>query len=196
MLLFSYALTLTAVSLIVCVLLSYVIGQTVEGEILRIFNPSNSGQANPPNATQSTGNDVNPPSNFSSTTSGSADEKPALFIELLTGSNPGFRGADQSIYVNVLDYSSRTGIAQAKIDGVMVGGLSAADFIKNANTTTLLDMGQIDGQTFSGVTDNNGQFSHVTRIDDDFELGPIALLVTVKADGYESSSKIATFKLE
>jgi hypothetical protein len=75
-------------------------------------------------------------------------------------------------------------------------GSSAADFIKNANSTTLLDIGQIDGQTFSGVTDNNGQFSHVTRINDDFEPGPIALLVTVKADGYEPSSKIATFKVE
>ena len=95
-----------------------------------------------------------------------------------------------------LDYSSRTGIAQAKIAGVMVGGSSAGDFIKNANSTKLLDVGQIDGQKFTGITDNNGQFSYTTRINEDLEPGPIALIVTIEANGYEPLSKIATFNLE
>jgi hypothetical protein len=130
------------------------------------------------------------------TAPGSADDKQKLFLDLLTGSNPGFRGADQAIYVNVLDYSSRAGIAGAKIAGVMVGGSGAADFIKNANSTKLLDVGPIDGQKFTGITDNNGQFSYTTRIYEDLQPGPIALIITVEADGYEPLSKIATFKLE
>ena len=47
------------------------------------------------------------------------------------------------------------------------------DFIKNANSTKLLDVGPIDGQKFIGITDNNGQFSYTTRINEDFN-GPIA----------------------
>ena len=78
----------------------------------------------------------------------------------------------------------------------MVGESSAGDFIKNANSTKLLDVGQIDGQKFTGITDNNGQFSYTTRINEDLEPGPIALIVTIEANGYEPLSKIATFNLE
>jgi hypothetical protein len=219
----STILALAAVSFIVSFLFSYVIVQNVDGEFLRIFKPSNNGQVedsdakiNMTNAPRDTivmnqtiqpqgeisGRFVNPESGMEvnastpPTAPGSADDKLKLFIELLAGSNPGFRGADQAIYVNVLDYSSRTGIAQAKIAGVMVGGSGAADFIKNANSTKLLDVGQIEGQKFTGITDTNGQFSYTTRINEDFEPGPIALIITVESDGYEPLSKIATFDLE
>ncbi len=58
------------------------------------------------------------------------------------------------------------------------------------------DVGQLDGPKFSGITDINGQFSYTTRLNEDLELGSIALIVTVEADGYEALSKVDTFKLE
>ena len=75
----------------------------------------------------------------------------------------------------------------------MVEGSGAGEYIKNANSTKLLDVAQTDGQKFTGITDNKGQFSYTTRINEDVEPGPIALIVTVEADGYEPLSKIATF---
>lgn len=90
-----------------------------------VTSPSTENQS-PLVESQSRDNASTPP-----TALGSAGDKQKLFIELLAGSNPGFRGADQAIYVNVLDYSSRTGIAQAKIAGVMAEGSGAVDFIKN-----------------------------------------------------------------
>ena len=150
------------------------------------------------NGFPSTDQESFPPStdNTTTTTPDKPGAESTLFIEVLTGSDPGFRGADQSIFVNVLDYSSRIGIDQAKVNGVLVDGPEGEDFIKNANSTAIVDVEKIDGQKFSGVTDSNGQFSHVTRISEDLDPGTIAIVVTVEASGYQTSSKIGTFKLE
>jgi hypothetical protein len=59
-----------------------------------------------------------------------------------------------------------------------------------------LQVSKIEGQKFSIVTDSNGQFSFSGKIKKSFKTGTFAAAVSVSAQGYDSVSKIATFKVK
>ena len=82
----------------------------------------------------------------------------AMDISLAVSPDPAFRGQDLVVYVNVVD-SSKIGLTNAKVDGVIVDGPAAEQIIKNANSTQPIDISALEGQKFSGVTDV-GQFTN------------------------------------
>ena len=115
----------------------------------------------------------------------------AMDISLAVSSDPAFRGQDLVVYVNVVD-SSKVGLTNAKVDGVIVDGPAGEQIIKNANSTQPIDISSLEGQKFSGVTDM-GQFNQLTKLSGDFTNEKFAVVVTASADGYQPSSKIAVF---
>jgi hypothetical protein len=115
----------------------------------------------------------------------------AMDISLAVSPDPAFRGQDLVVYVNVVD-SSKIGLTNAKVDGVIVDGSVAEQIIKNANSTQPIDISSLEGQKFSGVTDM-GQFNQLTKLSGDFTNEKFAVVVTASADGYPPSSKIAVF---
>ena len=115
----------------------------------------------------------------------------AMDISLAVSPDPAFRGQDLVVYVNVVD-SSKIGLTNAKVDGVIVDGPAAEQIIKNANSTQPIDISSLEGQKFSGVTDM-GQFTQLTKLSGDFTNEKFAVVVTASADGFQPSSKIAVF---
>ncbi len=115
----------------------------------------------------------------------------AMDISLAVSPDPAFRGQDLVVYVNVVD-SSKIGLTNAKVDGVIVDGPAAEQIIKNANSTQPIDISALEGQKFSGVTDT-GQFTQLTKLSGDFTNDKFAVVVTASADGFPTSSKIAVF---
>ena len=63
----------------------------------------------------------------------------AMDISLAVSPNPAFRGQDLVVYVNVVD-SSKVGLTNAKVDGVIVDGPAAEEIINNANSTQPVDI--------------------------------------------------------
>ena len=114
-------------------------------------------------------------------------------ISLAVSPDPAFRGQDLVIYVNVVD-SSKVGLTNAKVDGVIVDGPAVEEIINNANSTQPIDISSLNGQKFSGVTDI-GQFNQLTKLRVDFTNEKFAVVVTAVADGYQPSSKIAVFTI-
>ena len=68
----------------------------------------------------------------------------AMDISLAVSPDPAFRGQDLVVYVNVVD-SSKVGVTNAKVDGVIVDGPVAEEIINNANSTQPIDISSIEG---------------------------------------------------
>ena len=69
-------------------------------------------------------------------------------------------GDDQPINVTVSDSTSDAPLAGVKISGVMIDASPGAKvLIKDMNSTEPIATSKIEGKKFSGVTDENGQFS-------------------------------------
>jgi hypothetical protein len=115
----------------------------------------------------------------------------AMDISLAVSPDPAFRGQDLVVYVNVVD-SSKIGLTNARVDGVIVDGPAVEQIIKNANSTQPIDISTLEGQKFSGVTDM-GQFNLLTKLSGDSTNEKFAVVVTASADGYPPSFKVAVF---
>jgi len=134
-------------------------------------------------------------SNQSSISASMDNRRPPLDIQLSVSPDPAFVGQDLVVYVNVVDFSSKVPLNQAKIEGAIVGGSAAEDLIKNPDTNQLQDIAAIEGQKFSGLTDTNGQFTDTTRLSGDFPADKFAIVVTATAEGYDPVSKIGVFTI-
>lgn len=149
------------------------------------------------NQSQTAKDQPTPP--LTSATPETDDQEPTLEISIATGSDPSYRGQDQIIYVDVVDSSSNIRIAEAEVDGLIVDGEDARALIAGSNDTEALidiDIDEIDGEGFSGETDDNGQLIVSAEIPESFEEGEIAIVLTADADGYDPVTKIAAFTLQ
>lgn len=106
-------------------------------------------------------------------------------------------GDDQPINVTVSDSTSNEPLAGVKISGVMIDASPGAKvLIKNMNSTEPIETSKIEGKKFSGVTDENGQFSVTEPISTGKKLGTYTIVVTASGKGYSPISEIETFKVE
>ena len=106
-------------------------------------------------------------------------------------------GDDQLINVTVSDSTSNAPIKDVKLSGVMIDAfLGAKVLIKNMNSTEPIETSKIEGKKFSGVTDENGQFSVKEPISSSKRTGTYTIVVTANAKGYDPISEIETFKVE
>jgi hypothetical protein len=106
-------------------------------------------------------------------------------------------GDDQLINVTVSDSTSDAPIAGVKLSGVMIDAFPGAKaLIKNMNSTEPIETSKIEGKKFSGVTDENGQFSITEPISSSKRAGTYTIVVTASAKGYNPISEIETFKVE
>ena len=121
-------------------------------------------------------------------------QKPSLIVSI-TAEDPISRGDEQIIEVSVKDSMSTSGVAGAKIYGVIADAAQAQDIIKNANSTVYYNYRLIDGQKFGGFSDNNGQFSFHKNMPKSLKPGTYGVTVTAKADGYDSVSRVGTFEV-
>jgi hypothetical protein len=105
-------------------------------------------------------------------------------------------GDDQKISVTVSDSTSGKKIAAAKITGVMIDAFPGAKkLIKDMNSTEPIDTTKIEGKKFSGVTDQNGEYSVSETIPTGKRTGTYTIVVTSNAEGYNPVSEIKTFKV-
>jgi hypothetical protein len=106
-------------------------------------------------------------------------------------------GDDQLINVTVSDSTSDAPLAGVKISGVMIDASPGAKvLIKDMNSTEPIATSKIEGKKFSGVTDENGQFSVTEPISTGKKVGTYTIVVTASAKGYSPISEIETFKVE
>ncbi|MGA7977153.1 MAG: carboxypeptidase-like regulatory domain-containing protein [Nitrososphaeraceae archaeon] len=106
-------------------------------------------------------------------------------------------GDDQLINVTVSDSTSNAPITGVKLSGVMIDAFPGAKvLIKNMNSTEPIETSKIEGKKFSGVTDENGQFSITEPISSSKRAGTYTIVVTASAKGYNPISEIETFKVE
>ncbi len=106
-------------------------------------------------------------------------------------------GDDQLINVTVSDSTSDAPIIGVKLSGVMIDAFPGAKIlIKNMNSTEPIETSKIEGKKFSGVTDENGQFSVTEPISSSKRAGTYTIVVTASAKGYNPISEIETFKVE
>jgi len=106
-------------------------------------------------------------------------------------------GDDQLINVTVSDSTSNASIPGVKLSGVMIDAFPGAKaLMKNMNTTEPIETSKIEGKKFSGVTDENGQFSVKEPISSSKRAGTYTIVVTASAKGYYPIAKIETFKVE
>jgi len=106
-------------------------------------------------------------------------------------------GDDQLINVTVSDSTSNAPIKDVKLSGVMIDAFPGAKvLIKNMNSTEPIETSKIEGKKFSGVTDENGQFSVKEPISSSKRTGTYTIVVTAKEKGYDPISEIETFKVE
>ena len=106
-------------------------------------------------------------------------------------------GDDQLINVTVSDSTSDAPITGVKLSGVMIDAFPGAKvLIKNMNSTEPIETSKIEGKKFSGVTDENGQFSVTEPISSSKRAGTYTIVVTASAKGYNPISEIETFKVE
>ena len=93
-------------------------------------------------------------------------------------------GNDQSINVKVSDsnsYAPRTGV---KISGVMIDAFPGAkELMKDMNSTEPIATSEIEGKKFSGVTDEDGQFSVTLPISTGKKAGTYTIVVTASGKG-------------
>ena len=106
-------------------------------------------------------------------------------------------GDDQPINVTVSDSTSDAPLAGVKISGVMIDASPGAKvLIKDMNSTEPIATSKIEGKKFSGVTDENGQFSVTEPISTGKKVGTYTIVVTASGKGYSPISEIETFKVE
>ena len=106
-------------------------------------------------------------------------------------------GDDQLINVTVSDSTSNAPIKDVKLSGVMIDAFPGAKvLIKNMNSTEPIETSKIEGKKFSGVTDENGQFSVTEPISSSKRTGTYTIVVTANGKGYDPISEIETFKVE
>ena len=106
-------------------------------------------------------------------------------------------GDDQPINVTVSDSTSNAPLAGVKISGVMIDASPGVKvLIKDMNSTEPIATSKIEGKKFSGVTDENGQFSVKEPISSSKRTGTYTIVVTANAKGYDPISEIETFKVE
>lgn len=106
-------------------------------------------------------------------------------------------GDDQPINVTVSDSTSDAPLAGVKISGVMIDASPGAKaFIKDMNSTEPIATSKIEGKKFSGVTDENGQFSVTEPISTSKKTGTYTIVVTASGKGYNPISEIETFQVE
>ena len=106
-------------------------------------------------------------------------------------------GDDQSINVKVSDATSDAPLAGVKISGVMIDAFPGAkELIKDMNSTEPIATSEIEGKKFSGVTDENGEFSVTQPISTGKKAGTYTIVVTANGKGYNPISEIETFKVE
>jgi phosphatidate phosphatase APP1 len=120
----------------------------------------------------------------------------ALKIQIVPAKSTISSGEDQAINVTVSDSSSDTKISGAKISGVMIDAFPGAKkLIKNMNSTEPIVTSKIEGKKFSGVTDQNGQYSVSETIPTGKRTGTYTIVVTASAEGYNPISQTETFKV-
>ena len=106
-------------------------------------------------------------------------------------------GDDQTINVKVSDSTSDTPLAGVKISGVTIDAFPGAkELIKDMNSTEPIATSEIEGKKFSGVTDENGEFSVTQSISTGKRAGTYTIVVTASGKGYSPISEIETFKVE
>jgi hypothetical protein len=106
-------------------------------------------------------------------------------------------GDDQPINVTVSDSTSNAPLAGIKISGVMIDASPGAKvLIKDTNSTEPIATSKIEGKKFSGVTDENGQYSVTEPISTGKKVGTYTIVVTASGKGYNPISEIETFKVE
>ena len=106
-------------------------------------------------------------------------------------------GDDQTINVKVSDSTSDAPLAGVKISGVTIDAFPGAkELIKDMNSTEPIATSEIEGKKFSGVTDENGEFSVTQSISTGKRAGTYTIVVTASGKGYSPISEIETFKVE
>jgi hypothetical protein len=106
-------------------------------------------------------------------------------------------GDDQPINVTVSDSTSNAPLAGVKISGVMIDASPGVKvLIKDMNSTEPIATSKIEGKKFSGVTDENGQFSVTEPISTGKKVGTYTIVVTASGKGYNPISEIETFNVE
>jgi hypothetical protein len=120
-----------------------------------------------------------------------------LKVQITPAKNTVSSGDDQLINVTVSDSTSDAPLAGVKLSGVMIDASPGAKaLIKDMNSTEPIATSKIEGKKFSGVTDENGQFSVTEPISTGKKVGTYTIVVTASGKGYSPISEIVTFKVE
>jgi hypothetical protein len=120
-----------------------------------------------------------------------------LKVQIIPAKSTVSSGDDQPINVTVSDSTSDVPLAGVKISGVMIDASPGAKvLIKDMNSTEPIATSKIEGKKFSGVTDENGQYSVTEPISTGKKVGTYTIVVTASGKGYSPISEIETFQVE